>query len=81
MDTNGNGWVEHKRDVLHRLDALEDRMTQQEQNCLAHQKTQAEVMKALGQLEGRIAGYAILAAALGSILSVLGRSLLTHLGG
>ena len=77
----GNGWDEHKRNVLHRLDTLEDDFCQQKGRCEGHlRSTQAqheqllsriaELSVRLATLEGRLMGFLAAASVLGGIVSL-----------
>ena len=78
---DGNGWEEHKRAVLFRLDAIEDAMDSDHNNCNFRMKVVHEqhdqllgqlqtISLRLATLEGRLLGFMTAASVLGGAVSL-----------
>jgi hypothetical protein len=78
---DGNGWEEHKRNVLFRLDTVEEDVISQRGRCADHSKNfhlQHELLlskisdlnERLANLEGRLLGFLAAASVLGGLVSL-----------
>jgi len=89
---DGNGWDQHKRDIMHRLDDLERWRDQQVELCRRHQEgstgrqesmisRMSALESRLSHLEGRLMGFLAAASVLGGLISIGVQVLLKIVGG